>query len=279
MTTTLRPTGPLRTSTDGARSRDYEVCVNSRPVGTAQLATEPDFGNKVGRISALRIDEADRRRGRGTVAVLAAEEVLRGWGCDQVAVSLPADTEPALRMATALGYVERSRNMLKELHPEPPALPAHVSARPVTPAEYDAWRRKEAVSFAQSWIDRGVSAEQARAKAAASERKFLPGGLATPHTWISHLLHDGAPVGLLWVGRNEIEPGRWTAFVYDVEVVEGERGKGYGRALMTLAERTARQAGDRRLALHVFTSNTPARSLYESLGYRTTSFNSYKQLL
>ncbi|MGW7417073.1 GNAT family N-acetyltransferase [Streptomyces sp. NPDC054863] len=279
MTTTLRPTGPLQTSADGARSRHYEVCVNSRPVGTAHIETVPDFGTGVGRITSLRIDEADRRRGRGTVAALAAEEVLRGWGCDQVTVSVPADAEPARQLTTALGYVERSRNMFKTLPSEPPALPADVTVRPLAQAEYDAWRQEEAVSFAQSWLDRGFTAEQARAKAEASERKFLPEGLATPHTWISHLLHDGEPVGLLWVGRHEVAPGDTAPFVFDVEVVEEERGKGYGRTLMKLAERIALQAGDNRIGLHVFTGNTPALRLYESLGYRTTSLYTYKQLL
>jgi ribosomal protein S18 acetylase RimI-like enzyme len=279
MTTTLRPTGPLQTSADGARSRHYEVCVNSRPVGTAHIETLADFGAKVGRIKSLRIDEADRRRGRGTVAALAAEEVLRGWGCDHVSVSVPADAEPALRMATALGYVERSRNMLKDLPPEPPALPAHVTVRPLAQAEYDAWRREEALSFAQSWIDRGVPVEQARVKAEASERKFLPDGLATPHTWINRLLHDGEPAGLLWVARHEMEPGEWAAFVFNVEVVEEQRGKGYGRALMVLAERIALQAGETRIGLHVFADNAPALRLYESLGYRTTFVYAIKQLL
>ncbi|WP_433548522.1 GNAT family N-acetyltransferase [Streptomyces sp. CA-294286] len=279
MTTTLRPTAPLRTSADGARSRTYEVCVNSRPVGTAEIDTLSGFGNRAGRIRSLRIDEADRRRGRGTVAALAAEEVLRGWGCDHVTVSVPADAEPALRMVTALGYVERSRNMAKDLPTEPPALPAHVSARPMTPQEYDTWRRRSAETYAQSWIDRGATPEQARAKAAASHRTFLPEGLATPHTWINHLVHDGEPVGFLWVGRHEVEPGEPAAFVYDVEVAEGQRGRGYGRALMAFAERVALRAGERRIALHVFTGNTPALRLYESLGYRTTHLNSYKQLL
>lgn len=279
MTTTLRPTGPLQRSAEGARSRHYEVCVNSRPVGLVHLATVPDFGTEVGLIQSLRIDEADRRRGRGTVAALAAEEVLRGWGCDQVTLAVPADAEPALRLATALGYLERSRNMFKDLPAEPPVLPPRLADRPVTQAEYDAWRRQESASFAQNWIERGVPAEQARAKAEASERRFLPGGLATPHTWVSHLLRDGEPVGLLWLGRYESEPGEGVAFVYDVEVTEGERGKGYGRALMALAERIARDAGETRIGLHVFAGNTPALRLYASLGYRTTVVNSYKHLL
>ncbi|CAM5574856.1 N-acetyltransferase [Streptomyces spiroverticillatus] len=279
MTTTLRPTGPLSTSADGARTRPYEVCVNSRPVGTARIETVPEFGTKVGRIASLHIEEPDRRRGRGTVAALAAEEVLRGWGCDQIEVSVPADAEPALRMTTALGYVERSRNMLKDLPAEPPPLPAEVTFRPVTQEEYDAWRAQDTANFAQNWIDRGLTPAQARAKAESSERRFLPEGLATPHTWISRLVREGEPVGLLWLGRHTSEEGEHSAFVYSVEVDEDQRGRGYGRALMTVAERIALQAGERRIGLHVFAGNTPALRLYESLGYRTTTVNSFKQLL
>lgn len=48
---------------------------------------------------------------------------------------------------------------------------------------------------------------------------------------------------------------------------------------MLLAEGTALAAGHRTLALHVFTDNTPALRLYESLGYRPTQFNYAKDLI
>ncbi|NDZ99057.1 GNAT family N-acetyltransferase, partial [Streptomyces sp. SID10116] len=77
MTTTLRPTGPLQQGADGAKARTYDVCVNSRPVGSIGLATHEVFGPRVCRLHDLRIAEPDRGRGRGTVAALAAEEVAR----------------------------------------------------------------------------------------------------------------------------------------------------------------------------------------------------------
>jgi ribosomal protein S18 acetylase RimI-like enzyme len=67
--------------------------------------------------------------------------------------------------------------------------------------------------------------------------------------------------------------------VYDVQVVDGHRGQGHGRSLMLLAERVSLDAGMRLLALHVFSGNTPAISLYESLGYETTAVNLFKPLL
>ncbi|MFJ8661565.1 GNAT family N-acetyltransferase [Streptomyces sp. NPDC093795] len=278
MTTTLRPAEPLQQTPDGGRSRTYDVCVNSRRVGSVHLSTAPGFGAGAGVISRLAVDEPDRGRGRGMVAALASEEVLRGWGCVQVQISVPADAVAAQRMAGSLGYTERSRNMLKELPAEPPALPEGVEIRPMTEAEYAGWQTRAKEGFAQSWIDRGVPEEQARAKAESSHRTLLPDGLATPGTAIHVVVRDGRPAGHLWTGRIELEPGRWAAFVYDIEVDEEQRGHGYGRALMLLAERVAREAGETLLGLHVFAGNTPAIRLYESLGFRTTYVNSAKDL-
>ncbi|MEK9523829.1 GNAT family N-acetyltransferase [Streptomyces sp. NPDC087908] len=278
MTTTLRPAEPLQQTPDGGRSRTYDVCVNSRRVGSVHLSTDPGFGAASGVISRLAVLEPDRGRGRGTVAALASEEVLRGWGCAEVQISVPAEAGPALRMATALGYTERSRNMVKELPAEPPTLPDGVEVRPMTEAEYAEWEVRAKEGFARSWTDRGVPEEQARAKAESSHAKYLPDGLASPGVAIHVVVRDGRPAGHLWTGRIELEPGRWAAFVYDIEVDEARRGHGYGRALMLLAERVAREAGDTLIGLHVFAGNTPALRLYESLGYRTTYVNSAKEL-
>ncbi|MEU8531080.1 MULTISPECIES: GNAT family N-acetyltransferase [Streptomyces] len=279
MTTTLRPTGPLQTAADGTRSRAYDVCVNSRPVGVVRLATDPGFGREAGVIESLRIDEADRRRGRGTVAALAAEEVLRGWGCTQVHVSVPPEAGIAQRMVEAFGYTERSRNMVKDLAGPPPALPDGIETRPMTREEFVVWEAAGRQSYAESWIARGVPEDQAHAKAEASHRDLLPEGLDSPGVSIEVVLRDGALVGHVWTARRELEPGVSGWYVYDVLVDAEQRGHGYGRALMLLAERVAADAGASLLGLHVFAGNTPALALYESLGYRTTHVNSYKTLL
>jgi len=53
-----------------------------------------------------------------------------------------------------------------------------------------------------------------------------------------------------------------------LKIEEQERGRGYGRAAMELAEKEARRRGLERLELNVFGDNHAARSLYRSLGYR-----------
>ncbi|MGY3200581.1 GNAT family N-acetyltransferase [Streptomyces sp. TE5632] len=276
MTTTLRPAEPLQENPDGTRSRRYQVCVNSRPVGRVRLGTVPVLGDAVARIMSLRIEEPDRRRGRGTVAALAAEEIARSWGCRRIEASVPADpgADAAFRLATALGYVVRNYAMEKVLGDAPPALPEGSHARPMTDAEYGPWSAKSEADYAQSWAERGVPEAEARAKAAGDRAALLPDGLRTEGMLLSVLEHRGTAVGTLWLAvRGE------RAFVFDVEAGAAHRGRGHGRSLMRLAEAQAVAAGKRAIGLNVFTGNTPAERLYASLGYRTTRYAMYKHLL
>ncbi|ATL26348.1 GNAT family N-acetyltransferase [Streptomyces formicae] len=274
MTTTLRPTAPLKQGADGARSRTYDVCVNSRPVGSIALATDPVFGPEVCQVKDLRIDEPDRGRGRATVAALAAEEVARGWGCRRVEATVPAAATGALRLATALGYVERSRQMAKSLTGDAPVLPDGVAWRPMSEDEYGPWFAHHKEGYARSWVERGVPEAAAREKAVADHARFLPDGFASQDTWLSVLTDRGVRVGTLWLGTMGAD-----AFVFKVEVEQEHRGRGHGRSLMLCAEAQARAEGHSRLGLNVFAGNTPALRLYESLGYEPTSYYLYKHLL
>jgi len=278
MTTTLRPTGPLQQGTEGAKSRTYDVCDNGRPVGAVEIGTDPAFGTSAGVLRSLTIAETSRRRGRGTIAALAAEEVLRGWGCTQVRAEAPADNEAARGLLAALGYTERGRNMAKDLGTAPPALPEGVAARPMTPEEFAQWRATAVDSYARSWIDRGVPAEQAMRKSESDHARNLPDGLDTEGAHFHVLVHDGTVVGHVWVTVRETDQGVPAGYVFDVEVSADHRGHGFGRALMQQAERITLGAGADGLALHVFAANTPALRLYESLGYRTTRYNLSKPL-
>ncbi|WP_405391928.1 GNAT family N-acetyltransferase [Streptomyces sp. NBC_01102] len=278
MTTTLRPTGPIQQGADGARARTYDVCDNGRPVGAVGINTDPVFGPTAGILHSLRIEEPDRRRGRGTIAALAAEEVLRGWGCTQVRLVAPADNEAAQALAGVLGYTERSRNMLKTLRRTAPALPDGVTGRPMTEREFTAWAATSVETYAQNWMERGVPEEQARRKSETDHATNLPDGLATEGMRFHVLVRGGDAVGHVWVARHETPAGEPIGYVFDVEVREEHRGRGYGRALMHHAEDITLDTGLGRLGLHVFASNTPALRLYESLGYGTTQYNLAKAL-
>lgn len=274
MTTTLRPAEPLQTHPDGTRSRRFAVCVNSRPVGEIHLGTSPNLGDSVARVTDLRIAEPDRRRGRGTVALLAAEEVARGWGCVQMETVVPVAAVAALRLFGTLGYTERNRGMEKRLGGTPPALPPDSHARSMTGAEFDAWQEAESERYARTWIDRGLPEAAARAKARDDHARLLPHGLATDGMLLSVLEHAGSRVGTLWVALEEDR-----AYVFDVQTDAAHRGRGHGRTLMLVAERQAIGAARPVLGLNVFAGNTPAERLYTSLGYETVTHSLSKPLL
>ncbi|MFH8571071.1 GNAT family N-acetyltransferase [Streptomyces sp. NPDC017993] len=276
MTTTLRPAGPEERRDDGGRARVYDVCVNSRRAGGIRLSTDPRFGPTAGRIEALRIEAPDRRRGRATVAALAAEEVLRGWGCRQIELTVPAETGAAMRLATALGYTERSRTLAKPLI-EPPSLPVGSVARPLSEEEYPAWRDAALALHVRTQIGQGMAPERAGETSAAGHRALLPDGVGTPDQALRVLTHDGVRVGTLWVAlRMAEQPG---GYVVDVQVAAAHRGRGHGRTLMLVAERESLSAGRTSLGLNVYADNAPARGLYDSLGYGPTAYLLWKPLL
>ncbi|OON82153.1 GNAT family N-acetyltransferase [Streptomyces tsukubensis] len=273
MTTTLRPTGPLQYAEDGTRTRQYQVCVNSRPVGTADLATHPVFGPSVGRITDLRIDEGERGRGRATVAALAAEEIFRDWRCGRIETTVPAEAFAALRLAEALGYTERNRHLAKTLTAGAPALPEGSLSRRMTPEEYGPWLAAGKEGYAKSWIDRGVPESEARAKSEADHARDLPDGLDSPGMSLTVLEHEGVPVGDLFISVRPED-----AYILNIEVRPEFRGRGHGRTLMLAAESVAVSAGRDTIALNVFSGNTPAIRLYASLGYLPTAHYLYKSL-
>ncbi|MCW5250924.1 GNAT family N-acetyltransferase [Streptomyces sp. SHP 1-2] len=274
MTTTLRPTEPLQQAADGTRSRHFQVCVNSRPVGAVHLATDPSSGGAAALIHSLSIDEPDRRRGRGTVAALAAEEVARSWGCRRLEAAVPAGSEAGTALARALGYTLRNRNMAKRLDGAPPALPPGSTARAMAPDEFGDWLAAETESYVRAWTERGMTEEQARAKARHDHEKLLPHGADTEGMLISVLEHEGTRVGTLWLALQDER-----SFVFDVEADAAHRGRGHGRTLLLLAEAQTLAAGRGAIGLNVFAGNTPAERLYEGLGYVTTLYAYYKPLL
>ncbi|MBF9068628.1 GNAT family N-acetyltransferase [Streptacidiphilus fuscans] len=278
MTTTLRPTGPETRSPLGGRGRDYAICVNGRSVGGVGLRVAP---GDVGVLINLAVDEPDRGRGRGTIAVLAAEEILRSWGCRRAELSVLPERSPqperAIRWIAGLGYVPAARNMVKQLPDTAPQLPAGTVGRAMTAEEYPVWLAEESAGYVALLVGAGMTPDEARAKSAADHAAMLGRGLDTPDTVISRLTVDGVPVGALWINTSETD--RRPPWVYDVLVDEAYRGRGHGRSLMLLAEGLTLAAGQHRLGLNVHAGNTPAERLYESLGYRTTRWVLGKPLL
>lgn len=92
-------------------------------------------------------------------------------------------------------------------------------------------------------------------------------------------VYDGEQVvGNLWLAPRADEGASEQWYVYNVEIDDAVRGRGLGRATMRAAEEYVRDQGGQSLGLNVFGYNTVARSLYESLGYRTLALQMRKDL-
>jgi GNAT superfamily N-acetyltransferase len=110
--------------------------------------------------------------------------------------------------------------------------------------------------------------------------EYFPGGRpARDHCLLTgRNAVNGEPIGILWLFERTTAAGT-SVFIYDIEVREGLRGLGWGRALMTYAEQWAHDRGAREIALNVFGRNAVARGLYSSLGYSERSVAMAKNLM
>lgn len=102
----------------------------------------------------------------------------------------------------------------------------------------------------------------------------MPYGVTTAEHYLLIGTAEGERIGLLWLWIPAAPAGGSAdAFVYDVEVDEGDRGKGFGRGLMLAAEDFARAHNASVIKLHVFGDNKVALQLYQRLGYEATNVN------
>lgn len=278
MTTTLRPTGPETRSAEGGRARSFDIRVNSRRVGSLRLTTDPVCGPSVGRIAELCVDRAARRRGRATVAALAAEEVLRGWDCRRVEASVPEGAAGALRLADALGYTEHGRRLVKPLAAGP-VLPAGLADHRMDTREFSQWRAAAQARYGDG-ADQGTVPPEGTAEGlwTAPPPVPLPTGPADPDTVLRTLRHEGTPVGTLWATLRTADPVRPHPQVLWIDVPVTLRGRGHGRAALLVAERECLAAGKRSLAVEVSPRHAAAGGPCVALGYRPTTRHLSKRL-
>jgi ribosomal protein S18 acetylase RimI-like enzyme len=150
--------------------------------------------------------------------------------------------------------------------------------RPATDAEFGAWRARHNAQYAAEKVAAGDwTAGEADSLAAEQTDHLLPEGPRTPGMLVlTSETPEGEPVGMAWVALDRDRPG--AAWIYHIEVSSGQRGKGYGRALLRAAEQYSARHGATEIGLNVFGPNTVARRLYESSGYEITAINMRKQL-
>jgi ribosomal protein S18 acetylase RimI-like enzyme len=103
----------------------------------------------------------------------------------------------------------------------------------------------------------------------AASRSALEGLLAEPASGRAWIIQDGdEPIGYLAIcfGYSLEFLGR-DAFVDEIYVRHGARGRGLAREALRVAERACRESGVRALHLEVDRQNASAQRLYRSAGF------------
>ncbi|MEH0825374.1 MULTISPECIES: GNAT family N-acetyltransferase [unclassified Micromonospora] len=155
---------------------------------------------------------------------------------------------------------------------------ATIRLEPMTDEQYVRYRERAADDYAENIAASGLlPPTEARNKAREDYARLLPDGRRTEghRLWTAY---DGADeVGVLWLHTQQRSDGLH-AFIYDIEVREQLRRRGYGRAMIRAAEQVCREVGVVSIGLNVFGFNTGARALYEQLGFEVTAVQMAKRL-
>ena len=149
---------------------------------------------------------------------------------------------------------------------------------PMTQPEFDVFLEHLIPDYAAENVRAGYWDEsEALEKSRKETESRLPQGLQSENHYLFTLYDGDQAVGRVWLKANVDRPVK-SGFIFDVEIKEEFRGKGYGKQIMLLIEEKARELGLMSIGLHVFGYNTVAKNLYEGIGYEVTSLNMIKKL-
>jgi ribosomal protein S18 acetylase RimI-like enzyme len=152
---------------------------------------------------------------------------------------------------------------------------------PLKPTEYESWRRASIASYAEENVISGRwNREEARSRSGLEFATLLPNGLSTPGNYLYSLL-DGQTsevVGMIWFASGGQDRETKQAFVYDFEIFEAYRRRGYGTQALLRLDEQVRAMGLSSISLHVFAHNRAARDIYGKAGYRETDVIMSKEL-
>ena len=150
---------------------------------------------------------------------------------------------------------------------------------PMTEADFAIWAQRSRSNYANSKMRaNGLTRAEAEKIARDDFDRLLPAGLETANNFLFTAREDdGRRIGFVWYAVRGADDNR-RAFISDIVVEEGERGKGYGKKIMRAVEVHAKDQGLKRIGLHVFGFNRVAIGLYQSLEYEVTDLVMEKSL-
>lgn len=237
---------------------------------TIRDVVDPASGERVGHVWAVREGEElsayDVHLDDATLVgdlLPALVGLAREWHCPRLGVGYQPGYATAEGLATLPGFVGRATNMVLELDGE--ISPPGLDLRTMTPDDFAAFMAVMVDDYAETLAESGLALEEAQERSREQTGQLIPDGQDSPGMEFFTGWVGNEPVGRLWL--NVDQP---MTFVYDVEVLEEQRRKGYGAGLMNAAAAWSRDHGHPAIGLNVFAHNPGARALYDRLGYRVT---------
>jgi ribosomal protein S18 acetylase RimI-like enzyme len=151
---------------------------------------------------------------------------------------------------------------------------------PMLESDLSAYLEKAIPNYAAENIKAGYwSEEDGLQKSRDTFNRLLPEGVNTKnqHLYKIQDAESDKRVGIIWL-NTQVESPKPAGFIYDIEIDEAYRGRGYGKQAMLAIEEQARKLDLWSIGLHVFMHNTTAIGLYEKIGYKVGSMNMTKEL-
>lgn len=156
-----------------------------------------------------------------------------------------------------------------------------IQLKPLEQQQWDNILQRRIPEYAKEQVRAGRwSEEEALAEATAEFEKLLPEGVKTARNHVHGIIDptSQAMVGYLWYAERE-KAGNPSAFICDLRVFEDYRRQGFASAALLAMEKIVlREHGTKRIELHVFGSNLPARTLYARTDYVETNVLMAKNL-
>ena len=144
-----------------------------------------------------------------------------------------------------------------------------VYLEPIPPARLPAWIAQRTALYLEARMAAGETRELAEERALRSREENFPNDRPLDTHLVFDVWADDTVVGHLWLGPLPAGGTDW--WVFDIEIAEAHRRRGYARSALELGHTAAQQHGATAIGLNVFGYNTGAKELYDSLGYTVTA--------
>lgn len=150
---------------------------------------------------------------------------------------------------------------------------------PLSEPDYINWITRAIDDYAADKVRAGNWTRDEAFRLAQEEfHRLLPNGRSTPDTYLFSMENSETrdKVGVIWLGVRDAAQRR--AFIFDFQVFEPYRRRGYGLLALKALDQFAAGLGITEIGLHVFGHNLPARILYEKAGYEITNINMSRKI-